>query len=90
MNSLLVVEKEVYFSPPYRLCDIGVVLEIYLFVFDRSPEPLNEDVVEDSSFPVHADGNMAVFQRVRKILARKLGSLVGVEDFRACDGQDIV
>jgi beta-keto acid cleavage enzyme len=72
MNSLLVVGTEVYSSAPYRLCDIGLVLEIYLFVFDRSPEPLNEDVVEDSSFPVHADGNMAVFQRVRKALARKL------------------
>ena len=33
---------------------------------------------------------MAVFQRVRKILARKLGSLVGIEDLRDSDGKGIV
>jgi hypothetical protein len=33
-----------------------------VFVFDALPEPFNEDVVQGPASPVHADGDLALFE----------------------------
>jgi len=51
-------------------------------MFDGPPQPLDEDVVLASTAAVHADGDFVVFNNLGKSVAGKLGSLIGVEDFR--------
>jgi hypothetical protein len=41
-------------------CLVGV--EIDLFVFDRPPEPLDEDVVAPCALAIHRDGNLSLLQ----------------------------
>ena len=57
-------------------------MEIDLFVFDRSPEPLDEDVVIDPAPTVHADLDVMAFEAADKIRCCKLHPLIHVEDLR--------
>ncbi len=82
MEPLLVVEVEVATQVLYGLRDRPVLVEIDLLVFHGTPEPFNEDVVEDASSAVHADLNPAVLQAPGKVQAGKLAPLIGIEDLR--------
>jgi hypothetical protein len=53
-----------------------------LFVFDRAPEPLDEDVVAPRSLAVHADRDGVVEQHAGECGAGKLTALVGIENLR--------
>lgn len=50
--------------------------EIDLFVFDRSPEPLDKDIVLPGAAAVHADFDAEVFQNLRERDRCKLAALV--------------
>jgi hypothetical protein len=58
-----------------------------LLILDGSSEPLDEDVVEDPAFPVHADSNVMVLKNGRGVSAGRLRSLVGVENVRGTDSE---
>ena len=57
-------------------------MQVKVVVFDGPPKPFNEDVVLASAAAVHADGDFVVFENLGEAVAGKLGSLIGVEDFR--------
>jgi hypothetical protein len=87
VRPLVAVEVEV--GPKGLLClpAVHVLPQVDLLVLDRPPESLDEHVVESPATAVHRDGNAALLQSAREGRRRELGSLVGVEDFRAGVGQ---
>jgi len=87
VRPFLVVAPEEVFEAPYGLPDARVVFEIDLLVLDGPPKSLDEDIVEDPAFAVHADGDAMGLQKVGKLLARELRSLVSVEDLRYTNGK---
>ncbi len=62
----------------------GVVcFQIHLFVFHRSPQPLdNKDVVPPTAFAIHADPDALGLEHVGEFGAGELTPLVGVEDLQ--------
>src|SRR3954449_8493634 len=59
-----IVEGQVSADRGPGLADRVVGPEIHLLVLDRSPEPLNEDVVAPSALAIHADGDAGLEQHV--------------------------
>jgi len=59
-----------------------VLVKVNLLVFDATPEALDENVVENTSAPVHADSDVFVSQYSDECRAGKLNPLVGIQDFR--------
>ena len=49
-----------------RLADAVVGPQIHLFILDRSPDALDEDVVAQRAFAIHADGDRVADQHVGK------------------------
>ena len=89
MRPLLVVSSEEVRETPYRLPDVGVVLEVGLFILDSPPESFDKDIIEDPSFAVHTDGNVSILENIGKDFARKLRSLVGIENVRGTDSKGL-
>lgn len=54
-------------------CLVGV--EIDLLVFDRPPEPLDEDIVPPSSFAIHRDGDFSFLQHGGEVDGGELRTL---------------
>ena len=80
MGPLLVVEPEPFADARSSLRYQPVVPQVNLFVLQRTPQPFNEDVVETTAAPVHADRDAARFQLAGEFLAGELRTLVAVED----------
>lgn len=57
-----------------------VGVEVDLLIFDRSPEPLDEDVVAPGALAIHRDGDFGFLQHCRDVHRGELRSLVRVED----------
>ena len=52
---------EVHIAPPLLDVKDGLVgMEIDLFIFEISPQPLDEDIVAPPSSPIHTDLNPVV------------------------------
>ncbi len=63
--------------------DLGAVaLQVNLLVFDRPPEPFDEDVVEAAALAIHRELYSELEQRLGKLRRGKLAALVGVDDVR--------
>src|SRR5215217_7396216 len=77
-----VVEAEIAADRGTGLGDRVVSSEVDLLVLDRSPQPLDEDVVAPSALAVHADGDLVPGQHTGEGLAGELAALIGVEDLR--------
>src|SRR3954464_15727234 len=60
-------------------CNTVVGPKVDLFVFDRAPNPLDEDVVAPGAFAVPADRNGVVPQQTGDRDAGELATLVGIE-----------
>ena len=58
------------------------MVEIDVFVFQTSPQALDEHIVQSTSSSVHADLDVCLEEMLEKHLARELRSLIGVEDRR--------
>jgi len=54
-----------------------VSVEVDLFVFDALSQALDENVVTPTPTPVHAYLDAVVLERLGKVVARELASLVG-------------
>ncbi len=55
-------------------------MQIYLLIFDASPEPFHEYIITPATSSVHAYGNIFFLQKLSELPARELAALVGVED----------
>src|SRR3954452_24026548 len=82
MRSAGVVEAEMPADRGASLGDRVVSSKVDLLALDRSPEPLDEDVVAPGTLAVHADGDPVLGQRPGEGPAGELAALVGVEDLR--------
>src|SRR3954452_25529624 len=82
VRSAGIVEAEIPADRGAGLGDRVVSSEVDLLVLDRSPEPLDEDVVAPGTLAVHADGDAVPGQHAREGLAGELAALIGVEDLR--------
>jgi len=83
VESLALIETKISSQTLNRLRHGLVVVQINLFVFDASPEPFNEDVVQCAAATVHADLDLALFENSCKSIARELRALISVEDLWA-------
>ena len=79
----LVVPAKIAGKLPLGFPHVGVILQVHFLVFHRPPKTLDEDVVQVSPPPVHADLNAAVPQGRRECFTRELSPLVAVEYLRA-------
>src|SRR6187455_2739511 len=82
MRPLAVVETQILADRSAGLRDAGVGSEVDLLVFDRPPEPLDEDVVTPCALAVHADSDFGGLQHLGEVGRAELTSLIGVEDLR--------
>ena len=53
-----------------------------IIILDRSPKAFNENVIQRSTFTIHADADLFITQYWSKLLAGELAALVSVENFR--------
>ena len=57
-----------------------VGVKVDLLVFDRTPEPLDEDVVPPRTLAIHRDGDFRLLQHRREVHRGELRALIRVED----------
>lgn len=56
-------------------------MQIDAFIFQRPPQPLDEDVVEQPTLPIHRDPHARPAQSIPPSEGRELRSLIGIHDF---------
>jgi hypothetical protein len=88
MNPIRVVEEKVFVQASTGFRDSHVLMKVNLFIFDRSPESLHEDIVIHPTPAIHADAFS--FKDSREIVAGKLRALIGVENLRYGNLQSIL
>ena len=79
MQPLGVVEPEVLRKAVPGVSDALVTVKIHLLLLHGPPQTLDKDIVEDPSSAVHAYPDSGGLKPSRKLIARKLRSLVTVE-----------
>ena len=90
MGPFPVEEVEVLGQALIEQGDGGVVVDVDVFVFDRSPEPLDENIVHSPAPAVHADFYAILEEAVSEPGGGKLAALVGVENFGSSDGEGVL
>lgn len=80
MRSFRVVECEPISDSFSGLSWTVVLIEIDLLVFDASPEPFGENVVDGASFPVHANLDVAGKKTFQITVTGEMAPLVAVEN----------
>src|ERR1700760_5038110 len=79
-ETLLVVKPQPAANALARLCNRAIGFDEHVLVLQAAPQPLDEDVVQESPLAVHADPDAVAFQLVEKPGTRKLNALIGVEN----------
>ena len=87
MKPPMIIKLHVLLDILPRFVDRAGRLQINFFLLERSPEPLDVNVVHAASFPVHADLNPVGFQPVNPLRTGKLAPLITVENLRLGMGQ---
>ena len=82
MGPFRVVEVEVVAESVIELLTGFVEIEVDVFILDRPPQSLNEDVVEAPAPPIHADFDVVLQKNCGEGFAGELSALVSVEDLR--------
>ena len=59
---------------------IGVLLQVDVFIFEGTPEPLDEDVVHSAAATIHTNEDVSLLQGGCKRGGRELRALIGVKD----------
>lgn len=79
MRVLFVVEMEVALEAVLELrrCFVGVQVDV--LVFEGAPESLDEDIVEGTPAPIHADEYPGVLESGRPLAAGELSALIGIK-----------
>ena len=74
-----IVEVQISADRGARLADAVVGVQIDVFVFDRFPDALDEDVVAPRALAIHADRDGVCDQHAGEAGAGELTSLIGIE-----------
>jgi hypothetical protein len=74
MRPFAVIEIEIPANGPPRFTDIVVGPEIDFFIFDRTPELLDKDIIAPAPFAIHADGDAIFQQQFGKVDAGELAA----------------
>ena len=53
-----------------------VILDVDLLVFHAAPEPFDEDVVQRPASPIHADGDLTLFENPGERATGELRTLI--------------
>ena len=85
MGPRVVVERDPGRDPGTRLEAVGIALQIDLLVLQRSPQPLDEDVVQPTAAAVHRDSHAGSLQDRGECGRGELAALIGVEDRRPAE-----
>ena len=75
MRPAAVVEGQVAADRAASFADRVVGSEVDLLLFDRAPEPFDEDAIPPSALSVHADGDASLEQHGGELLAGELRAL---------------
>src|SRR3974390_381417 len=82
VRPLLIVEPQPATDTPTRFGHRTIRLDVHLLIFQAAPQPLDEDVVQKSAFPVHADPDALARKRIQKCSAGELHTLIVFEYVR--------
>jgi hypothetical protein len=58
------------------------MVEINLFIFDRSPDPFHKDVIVNPATAIHTDPNLCPLKAPGKLHTGELNPLIRIEDVR--------
>ena len=72
------IKVVLFFSVSHR----AISIQIYMLIFDGSPEPFDKNVFAPAALAIHADLNSISFEKARKFGTCKLAALVRIEDIR--------
>ena len=75
MRTRAVVEGDPGSEPGARFAPVSIVLEVDVLVLQRAPQPLDENVVEETTAPVYRDADASPFEGSGEGLARELAAL---------------
>src|SRR5690606_26983220 len=75
-----VVKGQISTNAPTGLGHSLVGVEVDLLVFDRTPEPLDEDIVPPRALAIHRDGDLRLLQHGGEVDGGELRSLIRIED----------
>src|SRR5665647_1727142 len=82
MGTSAVIKVQISADRCPRHADIVVGMQINLFILDRLPDSLDEDVVAPRALAIHADRDLVGAQHAGECFAGELTALIGVENFR--------
>src|SRR6266498_4172478 len=88
VGSIGVIEADPTSDPSSCLTASLECIEEDAFIFQRSPQPLDEDIVHPAATAVHRDANVGIPQSVRERKARELRALIRVEDLGLAEAGD--
>src|SRR5437660_9749288 len=86
VESIGVIEADPTSDPSSCLTASLECIEEDAFIFQRSPQPLDEDIVHPAATAVHRD--VGIPQSVRERKARELRALIRVEDLGLAEAGD--
>src|SRR5690625_3393986 len=78
----LVIKADPRTDPGTRLATIGIALQIDVLMLERTPQPLNEDVVHPPAAAIHVEAHSGSRQYAGEGGAGELADLVGIEELR--------
>src|SRR3954469_14000559 len=87
MRTLMVVKVEIALQSREQIEAAGKVAGIDQFVFERAPQPFDENIVEGSATAIHADRNATLPERSQEFGGGELRALIGVPDFRLTEAE---
>ena len=88
MCVLGVVNADPLGDDPFGLEAVRQLVQVDGFVFERSPQAFNKNIVHEPAPAIHGDADAGILERAGEVEAGKPAALVGVEDFRfAVSGQ---
>ena len=85
MKAFLIVKVQPSRDSRPGFGDRSVGVQVYVFVLQASPKPLDEDVVHAPALAVHADLDAVGLQHAGEVGAGELAALVGVENLRPAE-----
>jgi hypothetical protein len=79
VTSFCIVERKVFLQSQTSFQYVHIRTEIDILLFDASPEPFDEDIVQIAPTSIHADLNSVRFQYTCEPRTGEMTALVGVE-----------
>ena len=89
MRALGVVKREIVLQTVVDLIEGVIGVGIDLFIFDRSPQPFNKDIVMRPSSTIHTDLDARLRQTTGEGEAGELRTLIRVKNHRLSGRQGV-